>query len=74
MAITVTQAIAWIDSHATKLLGLATLVVSSALIVPELIPAAHMKYWLFANALLGGSTVGRGYVTAKRFDAAKGGP
>lgn len=66
-----TSFVVWIDSHATKLLGLATLVVSSALIVPDLIPAEHMKWWLFANALLGGSTVGRGYVTAKRFDAAK---
>ena len=67
----VVQIATWIDAHATKLLGLATLVVSSALIVPDLIPSEHMKYWLFANALLGGSTVGRGYVTAKRFGAAK---
>ena len=48
-------------SHGTKLLGTAALVVSSALLVPELIEPGRMKYWLFANALLGGLTVKRGF-------------
>lgn len=49
------------DSHGTKLLGAAATIVSTALIIPDLIPDAHMKYWLFANALFGGVTVKRGF-------------
>lgn len=54
----------WSD-HGTKLLGAAATFVSTALIIPELIPAGHMKYWLFANALLGGATVKRGFTNSK---------
>ena len=52
-------------SHGTKILGTAATIVSTALIIPELIPAAHMKYWLFANALLGGGVVKRGFTNSK---------
>jgi hypothetical protein len=51
--------------HGTKILGGATLVVSSALSVPDLISPEHIKYWLFANALLGGLTVKRGFTNSK---------
>lgn len=51
--------------HGTKLLGVATLVVSSALSVPDLISPERIKYWLFANALLGGLTVKRGFTNTK---------
>lgn len=51
--------------HGTKLLGIAGLVVSSALLVPDLIPADQMKWWLFANALIDGFTVRRGYTNVK---------
>jgi hypothetical protein len=57
--------IAYWRSHGTKLLGTAATVVSSALLVPDLIPPEHMKYWLFANALLGGFTVKRGFTNTK---------
>lgn len=50
--------------HGTKLLGIAGLTVSAALLVPDLIPAAQMKYWLFANILLDGSTVKRGFTNS----------
>jgi hypothetical protein len=53
------------QSHGTKILGTAATVVSSALLVPDLISAPHMKYWLFANALLGGITVKRGFTNSK---------
>lgn len=53
------------ENHGTKLLGTAATIVATALIIPELIPAAHMKYWLFANALLGGATVKRGFTNGK---------
>jgi hypothetical protein len=57
--------IALYADHGTKLLGIAGLVVSSALLVPDLIPADHMKWWLFSNALLDGLTVRRGYTNVK---------
>lgn len=61
----------WID-HGTKLLGLATIVVSSALsanamIQPgqsPLIPPDHMKWFLLANVLLGALTVKRGFTNS----------
>lgn len=53
------------DGHGTKLLGTAASVVSTAMLIPELIPAGHLKYWLFANALLGGGVVKRGFTNSK---------
>lgn len=53
------------NEHGTKLLGVAATFVSTALIIPELIPAGHMKYWLFANAILGGGVVKRGFTNSK---------
>jgi hypothetical protein len=63
--ITVQQVVDYWNGHGTKILGTATLVVASALGVPELISAEHVKYWLFANALLGGFTVKRGFTNSK---------
>lgn len=51
--------------HGTKLLGTAATVVSTAMLIPELVPAAQFKYLLFANALLGGGVVGRGFTNSK---------
>jgi hypothetical protein len=62
---TLQQIIEYWRSHGTKALGVATLVVSSALSVPDLISVEHVKYWLFANALLGGFTVKRGFTNSK---------
>lgn len=55
---------AW-SKHGTKLLGTAASVVSTAMLIPELIPAGQLKYWLFANALLGGGVVKRGFTNSK---------
>ena len=48
-------------AHGTKILGTLATVVATALLIDGLIPDAHMKYWLFANALLGGGVVKRGF-------------
>lgn len=53
------------DSHGTKILGSLATFVSTALLVPDLIATGHMKYWLFANALLGGGIVKRGFTNSK---------
>lgn len=47
--------------HGTKVLGYLTGIVAAALITPDLIAPGHMKYWLFANVVLGGATVRRGH-------------
>ncbi len=47
--------------HGTKVLGYIAGFVATALLVPDLIPAEHMKYWIFANALAGGAIVRRGH-------------
>lgn len=52
--------------HGTKLLGYATSIVAAALLVPNLIPEAHMPYWLFVNLLLGGTTVKRGHTNTQQ--------
>ncbi len=52
--------------HGTKILGTAATFVATALLIDGLIPDAHMKYWLFANALLGGATVKRGFTNGSR--------
>lgn len=54
----------WTD-HGTKILGALATFVSTALLIDGLIPDPHMKYWLFANALLGGATVRRGFTNSK---------
>ncbi len=54
----------WRD-HGTKLLGFAATFVSTGMLIDGLIPPEHLKYWLFANALLGGATVRRGFVNSK---------
>lgn len=54
--------------HGTKILGLAATVVSTALLVPDFIPEPQMKWWLFANALLGGGVVKRGFTNTHRQD------
>jgi hypothetical protein len=54
----------WPD-HGTKILGFLASAVATALLIEGLIPDAHMKYWLFANALLGGATVRRGFTNTK---------
>lgn len=53
------------DGHGTKILGSLAFFVSTALLVPDLIAEGHMKYWLFANALLGGGVVKRGFTNSK---------
>lgn len=63
------------NEHGTKVLGSLATFVATALLVPDLIPEAHMKYWLFANVLLGGGTVKRGFTnnaTARTANAQAG--
>lgn len=62
-------------AHGTKVLGTLAAIVSTALLIEGLIPDAHMKYWLFANALLGGGVVKRGFTntTAAKASSAQGG-
>ena len=55
----------WRD-HGTKLLGTAASIVSTALLIPDLISAGQMKYWLFANAILGGGVIKRGFTNSKK--------
>lgn len=57
--------IAFWNDHGTKLLGALATFVATALLIDGLIPPDHMKYWLFANALLGGVTVKRGFTNSK---------
>lgn len=54
------------NSHGTKLLGTAAAIVASLLLVPDLIPADHMKWWQAANAVLGALTVKRGFVNSQQ--------
>jgi hypothetical protein len=54
------------DGHGTKILGALAFIVSSALLVEGLIPDAHIKYWIFANMLLGGGTVKRGFTNSSK--------
>jgi hypothetical protein len=54
------------DSHGTKILGALATFVATALLIQDLIPPDHMKYWLFANALLGGATVKRGFTNSSK--------
>lgn len=51
--------------HGTKLIGFAGLIVSSALAVDGLVPKEHMKWFIFANLVLAGLTVKRGYRNSK---------
>lgn len=51
--------------HGTKVLGTIQVVVAGLLAVPEVIAQPHMKYWLAANAILGGLTVRRGFTNSK---------
>jgi hypothetical protein len=60
----------WIN-HGTKVLGWATIIVSSALtantiLKPEqaLIPPGQLKWFVFANIVLGALTVKRGYTNS----------
>ena len=53
------------EQHGTKILGTLATIVATALLIEGLIPDDHMKYWLFANALLGGATVKRGFTNTK---------
>lgn len=53
------------DGHGTKILGSLATFVATALLIPDLIAPDHMKYWLFANALLGGGVVKRGFTNSK---------
>lgn len=61
------------DSHGTKVLGTLSTVISAviaaAVIVEDVIPDSHMKYWLFASALLGGATVKRGFTNSQKLNA-----
>lgn len=51
--------------HGTKLIGFAGLVVSSALAVEGLVPHEQMKWLVFANLVLSGLTVKRGFRNSK---------
>lgn len=51
--------------HGTKILGTATILVSSALTVDHLVPVVAMPYFLYANAVLGALTVKRGFTNAR---------
>lgn len=52
--------------HGTKIIGTLATFVATGLLIEGLIPADHMKYWLFANALLGGATVKRGFTNSSK--------
>jgi hypothetical protein len=54
----------WVH-HGTKLLGYAGLIVNSALAVEGLVPKEDIKWFLFANLVLCGLTVKRGYRNTK---------
>lgn len=51
--------------HGTKLLGYAFLVVNSALAVDGMVDKDHLKWFVFANLVLGGLTVKRGHTNTK---------
>lgn len=51
--------------HGTKFLGLASLIVSSAIAVPELMPDKYDPMLAFVNLVLAGLTVKRGYTNTK---------
>jgi hypothetical protein len=55
----------WVE-HGTKIIGTLATFVATGLLIEGLIPADHMKYWLFANALLGGATVKRGFTNGSK--------
>jgi hypothetical protein len=51
--------------HGTKLLGYAFLVVNSALAVEGLVSKENLKWFVFANLVLGGLTIKRGHTNSK---------
>lgn len=51
--------------HGTKVLGTLAAIVAGLLLVPDLIPAAHMKFWQAANVVLGVLTVQRGFANSQ---------
>lgn len=55
---------AW-KAHGTKILGTASAIVGGLILVPELIPALHMKWWQAVNVVLGALTVRRGFTNSK---------
>lgn len=58
--------VAFWTEHGTKIIGTLATFVATALLIEGLIPADQMKYWLFANALLGGATVKRGFTNSSK--------
>lgn len=52
-------------NHGTKVLGYIVATIPTLLLVPELIPVAHTKYWLAVVAVLGGKVVHRGHQNPK---------
>ena len=62
------QIIALWDSHGTKFLGTASVIVSGLVLIPDLISPGHTKYWQAANVILGAVTVNRGFTNSARLD------
>jgi hypothetical protein len=49
----------------TKILGSAAAIVAGIVVIPDLIPLAHLPYWKAANVALGVLTVQRGYTNTR---------
>lgn len=49
----------WWKSHGTGILGFAASFCAGAVLIPDLIPPAHSKYWAAANLALGLLTIQR---------------
>ena len=54
----------WVD-HGTKVLGTVGFILSGLLVIPDLIAADHMKYYLALNVVIDGLTVRRGFTNSK---------
>jgi hypothetical protein len=55
------ELIAFYEAHGTKVLGTVATIVAGLVIVPDLIPVAHVKWWHAANVVLGALTIKRGF-------------
>jgi hypothetical protein len=54
------------QAHGTKVLGYITGTIPAVLLIEDLIPPAHVKFYLLALVLLGGSVVKRGHTNSQQ--------
>jgi len=50
--------------HGTKILGYAQGIVAGLVVIPDLIPPPHLKWWLAINVVLAVFTVKRGHTNS----------